>query len=128
MSAECKLVTCCDLDDFPQTSSSEGNCPAGWHWDGVSCVRCPRPPAPSLTLSANLVTIDFEVEEDVLYQVQRFDDGQWMTIESNVGSGAGEQWLDVLVTPGSMYSYRISVAASAECGYIEGESASAVAI
>lgn len=41
MPAECKVLTCCDFDDFPQTSSSNGNCPVGYHWRGNACVVGP---------------------------------------------------------------------------------------
>lgn len=43
MAATCKLTTCCDLDDFPQTSSSLGNCPTGYYWNSIreSCLRTP---------------------------------------------------------------------------------------
>lgn len=39
----CKLVTCCDLEDFPETSSDEDNCPAGYYWNSgaQSCKRIP---------------------------------------------------------------------------------------
>lgn len=127
MPVECKIVTCCDLDDFPQTSSSAGNCPVGWQWNGSSCVRCAIPAAPSLALSAGIVDVEFDVEADFDYRVERFSDGHWMTLSTGTGTGAVELYSDEAVTPGTQYSYRISVAVSTECGYIEGESASAVA-
>ncbi len=39
----CKLITCCDEDDFPESSSQEGNCPVGYYWSeqGQSCRRTP---------------------------------------------------------------------------------------
>lgn len=39
----CKLVTCCDLDDYQQTSSNEDNCPLGYYWNlnSLACKRIP---------------------------------------------------------------------------------------
>lgn len=128
MPVECKIVTCCDLDDFPQNSSSAGNCPMGWQWNGSSCVRCAILAAPSLTVSANIIDVEFDVEADSAYRVERFEAGHWMTLSTGTGTGAIELYSDESVEAGTHYSYRISVAVSEECGYIEGESASAVAV
>lgn len=124
----CKVVTCCDLDDFPLSSSGEGNCPVGWQWDGVSCVRCAIPVAPSITLSGSNIDVEFTVAADLAYRVERFSEGHWMTLSTGTGGGVGIVYPDATVTPGTQYSYRISVAVGEECGYIEGESASAVAV
>ena len=126
----CKIVDCCDLDDFPQSSSAEGNCPTGWQWDGTSCVRCAIPIAPSIALTggSGVVDISFNVAADLAYIVERFSDGHWMTLSSGTGGGSVESYADDTVTPGQPYSYRITVAVSEECGYIQGESASVVAI
>lgn len=128
MPAECKVITCCDLDDFPLSSSGEGNCPVGWQWDGVSCVRCAIPVAPSLTIEGpDVINIDFDVAEGLSYRIERFDD-HWMTLATGVGTGTSEAYTDDSVIIGTQYSYRITVAVGEECGYIEGESASAVAV
>lgn len=127
MSAECKVVDCCDLDDFPVSASGAGNCPVGWQWDGVSCVRCAIPAAPTLELSAGQITLSYTVEDPVLYRIQRFEGGHWMDLGLSSGIGP-DSYADTTVVPGTQYSYRITVAVSEECGYIEGESASAVAI
>jgi len=128
MPVECKELTCCDLDDFPQVSSSEGNCPVGWQWDGVSCVRCAIPSAPSLTLTAGQIALAFNVATGLSYSVERFSDGHWMTLSTGTGGAGSEAYADASVTVGMQYSYRITVAVSEECGYIKGESASAVAV
>ena len=77
--AACKSVDCCDLDDFPQSSSAEGNCPVGWQWDGTSCVRCAIPAAPSLSLAGGggVVDLTFDVDEGLSYSIERFSDGHW---------------------------------------------------
>lgn len=128
MPAECKIVDCCDLDDFPLSSSGEGNCPVGWQWDGVSCVRCAIPVAPSLTLGGGTIEVEFTVAEGLLYRLERFEGGHWMTLSDGTGEGIGVIYPDDTVEVGMQYSYRITVAVGAECGYIEGESASAVAV
>lgn len=125
---ECKIVTCCDLDDFPQTSSGAGNCPVGWQWDGASCVRCAIPAAPTLAPTGGIIDISFEVDDDLAYRVERFSDGHWMTLTTGTGAGGTETYSDDAITVGQQYSYRITVAVSENCGYIEGESASAVAV
>jgi hypothetical protein len=127
MPEDCKTVDCCDLDDFPQSSSAEGNCPVGWQWDGVSCVRCAIPAAPTLELSAGQVALSYDVEQFLLYRIQRFSAGHWMDLGLSSGIGP-DTYIDTTVEAGTQYSYRITVAVSEECGYIEGESASAVAV
>lgn len=124
----CKVVDCCDLDDFPVSASGSGNCPVGWQWDGVSCVRCAIPAAPSLTLTSEVITLAFDVAEGAAYRVERFSDGHWMTLTTGTGIDVAESYADDSVEVGTTYSYRITVAVSEECGYIEGESASAVAV
>ncbi len=128
MSAECKTVTCCDLDDFPQTSSSDGNCPVGWTWDGTTCVRCSIPAAPTLEIGSNIIVVYYTLEAGQLFTIDRFSDGHWMVLLSSMGVGGLELYDDLSVVPGETYQYRISVAVSEECGYIEGESASGLAI
>lgn len=128
MPVECKVITCCDLDDFPMSSSGAGNCPVGWQWDGSSCVRCAIPAAPSLTLSAGQIALAFDVAAALAYAVERFSDGHWMTLTTGTGGAGTEAYADASVTAGQAYSYRITVAVGEECGYIEGESASAVAV
>lgn len=124
---ECKTVDCCDLDDFPQPSSSEGNCPVGWQWNGEACVRCAIQAAPTLEIGANIVIAGYEVANGLQYRIERFSDGHWMTLYSGPGIGV-ELYDDVTVVPGTTYQYRITVEVSEECGYIEGESATALAI
>lgn len=40
----CKLITCCDLDDFQQTSSNEDNCPISYYWN-INSLACKRIPS-----------------------------------------------------------------------------------
>lgn len=127
MPAECKVITCCDLDDFPLSSSGEGNCPVGWQWDGASCVRCAIPVAPTLELGAGVIMAAYNVAGDLSYRVERSEAGHWMTVFNGTGIG-DEVYSDTSVVAGTQYSYRITVAVGEECGYIEGESASAVAV
>jgi hypothetical protein len=72
--------------------------------------------------------LDFPVAADLPYRVERFEAGHWMTLDTGTGAGITITYDDATVTPGTQYSYRITVAVSDECGYIEGESASAVAV
>lgn len=209
MPSECKEVTCCDLDDFPQNSSSEGNCPVGWQWDGTSCVRCDIPAAPSLALSPNIILIrwyspvgrpfvvsrkagfdgwespfvparltgtvsrmnldntlsgtgtlflseltigdtisvpnDFGPEEelrvvtgitsDILLTVDVDWIASWSGTDvyrmpsgfTDLGSG-DKEIEDTDVVPDVLYSYRVAVNLEEQCGSMEGETASAVAI
>lgn len=50
-----------------------------------------------------------------------------MVLVDSLGIGA-DSYIDTTTVAGETYSYRIVVEQSSDCGYIEGESASAVAI
>ena len=70
----------------------------------------------------------FDVEEGLPYRVERFSGGHWMTLATGTGGAGTESYADESIEVGMQYSYRITVAVSEDCGYIEGESASAVAV
>lgn len=62
----CKLVTCCDLDDFPQTSSSDDNCPLGYYWN-INSLACKRIPSNAILGEEGQLALD-EYGEPVLFE------------------------------------------------------------
>ena len=127
---ECKTVECCDLDDFPEGSSSDGNCPVGWYWNGSACARCEIPPAPSALPTISGIELEWDVAEGLRYRIERMEQGDtmWTIFGIGTGSDTHEFNTDTTVVAGNTYYYRIVVEQSEECGYIDGESVSVVAI
>lgn len=107
---------------------ASGACAAGFFVSGGLCVACTVPPCPTATLLTNQITLSFNVAAGLNYKVYRSLDGVNYTLKTSAVGGAGvESYVDA-VTGGKTYFYFISVEQNADCGYVDGEVLSLVAI